>query len=124
MSIEQNSFEFQPPTNIRAIRTSIAQRIKQRNEKKQQICLDNGLPSPPIEAYESDKLSTDQVMNALIDLSSKEPMSSPPLSPCTKEPSLDTEAIRQRIKQLQEEKHKLFQTMKDLLSKQQQQQQQ
>ncbi|KAG0737028.1 hypothetical protein G6F57_008895 [Rhizopus arrhizus] len=116
------SFDFQPPMNMNAIRSSIVQRIKQRNVEK--TCLDNGLPSPPIDTFESTKLPTDQVMNALYELSSDDKPLSPVSTTSTSSSSsssnsseeLDKESIRQRIKLLQEEKHKLFQMMKDLLN--------
>ncbi|KAG1448867.1 hypothetical protein G6F46_008885 [Rhizopus delemar] len=119
------SYDFQPPMNMNAIRSSIVQRIKQRNVEK--TCLDNGLPSPPIDTFESTKLPTDQVMNALYELSSDDKPLSPVSTTSTSTSSssssssssseeLDKESIRQRIKLLQEEKHKLFQMMKDLLN--------
>ncbi|KAI8997626.1 hypothetical protein BDB01DRAFT_771774 [Pilobolus umbonatus] len=137
-------YEFQPPNNMEAIRTNIINRIKQRKENDKQSMtptlsptseklpfshLDNGLPSPPIEscAFEEKeaKLPTEMVMSALLELSStKHEFQSPP-SPvlsCSKSSPAssvvtDTEAIRLKIKSLQEEKHRLFQVMKDLLSK-------
>lgn len=117
-------YEFQPPTNIDAIRSSIIQRIKDRSvnnndtstspltpppqsdeydKKLPFLHLDNGLPSPPIETccYEEDQLPTEMVVNALMELS----------------PAVDSsQVIRERIRLLKEEKHKLFQAMKDLLS--------
>lgn len=112
-------YEFQPPTNIVAIRSSIIQRLKKRTsvntpptpppqaneyeEKLPFLHLDNGLPSPPIETccFEEEPLPTVMVVNALMELS----------------PSVESSiVIRERIRLLKEEKHKLFQVMKDLLS--------
>ncbi|GAA5812457.1 hypothetical protein MFLAVUS_005913 [Mucor flavus] len=116
-------YEFQPPTNFDAIRSSIIQRIKSRSvnndtstspltpppqsdeydKKLPFLHLDNGLPSPPIETccYEEDQLPTEMVVNALMELS----------------PAVDSsQVIRERIRVLKEEKRKLFQAMKDLLS--------
>ncbi|CAO3693228.1 unnamed protein product [Rhizopus stolonifer] len=93
-------YDFKAPMNMNAIRSSIIQRIKQRNVEK--TCLDNGLPSPPIEAYEN-KLPTEQVMTALIKLSDDKPK------------EMDKDLILERIRSLQEEKHKLFQMMRGLL---------
>ncbi|KAG2233555.1 hypothetical protein INT48_007157 [Thamnidium elegans] len=117
-------YEFQPPTNIDAIRSSIIQRIKKRSvntnntssspltpppqsdeydKKLPFLHLDNGLPSPPIETccYEEEQLPTEMVVNALMELS----------------PAVESsQVIRERIRLLKEEKHKLFQAMKDLLS--------
>ncbi|KAG1239950.1 hypothetical protein G6F68_018138 [Rhizopus microsporus] len=63
-------------------------------------------------------------MNALYELSSDDKPLSPVSTTSTSSSSsssnsseeLDKESIRQRIKLLQEEKHKLFQMMKDLLN--------
>lgn len=116
-------YEFQPPTNIVAIRSSIIQRLKKRTsvnapptpppqanefeDKLPFLHLDNGLPSPPIETccFEEEVMpspSTVMVVNALMDM-----------SPTVEDSS---SVIRERIRLLKEEKHKLFQVMKDLLS--------
>ncbi|KAI9365304.1 hypothetical protein BD770DRAFT_406538 [Pilaira anomala] len=119
-------YEFQPPTNIDAIRSSIIQRLKKRTsnsaapltpppsesdeyDKKLPFThLDNGLPSPPIETccFEEESLPpTEMVVNALIELEPKK-----------KKQEESSEVIRERIRLLKEEKHKLFQAMKELLS--------
>ncbi|KAI7894512.1 uncharacterized protein EV154DRAFT_79427 [Mucor mucedo] len=153
-------YEFQPPTNIVAIRSSILQRLKKRTsvitpptpppqaneyeEKLSFLHLDNGLPSPPIETccFEEEEEATatataDMVVNVLMELSAPSSSSSPSLSSFaapaptnnTTTPVASTDkqtsapvvvessaVIRERIRLLKEEKHKLFQVMKDLLS--------
>ncbi|GAA5802150.1 hypothetical protein HPULCUR_007611 [Helicostylum pulchrum] len=130
-------YEFQPPTNIDAIRSSIIQRIKDRSSANKDtsssspltpppqsdeydkklpflLHLDNGLPSPPIETccYEEDQLPTEMVVNALMELS---PVAAATTATATA--TVDSsQVIRERIRLLKEEKHKLFQAMKDLLS--------
>lgn len=141
-------YEFQPPTNMKAIRSSIMQRIKQRNEKSNAssiasspspltppptshkeefdtkkspflLHLDNGLPSPPIETclYEEEeetKLPTEVVVNALRELNEELDNNTKPAAVVT---LASSEELRERIRLLKEEKHRLFQVMKDLLSK-------
>ncbi|CAO3629554.1 unnamed protein product [Mucor hiemalis] len=140
-------YEFQPPTNMKAIRSSIMQRIKQRTEKSNAssvasspspltppptsnreefdnkkstflLHLDNGLPSPPIETclYEEEEstLPTEVVVNALLELNEELDNNTKPAAVVTLATS---EELRERIKLLKEEKHRLFQVMKDLLSK-------
>ncbi|KAK4517960.1 alpha tubulin suppressor [Mucor velutinosus] len=93
----------------------------------QYIHLDNGLPSPPIESCTFDDVDTFEMAN---NHSSTLPDSPPsPVMSLTKSCSSSTtgttvggttlessEAIREKIRILKEEKHRLFQTMKDLLS--------
>ncbi|KAL9548188.1 hypothetical protein MBANPS3_005803 [Mucor bainieri] len=94
----------------------------------QYIHLDNGLPSPPIESCTFDEdVDTFEMANSH---SSTLPDSPPsPVMSLTKSCSSSTtetavgdttvessEAIREKIRILKEEKHRLFQTMKDLLS--------
>jgi hypothetical protein len=142
-------YEFQAPSNMSAIRSSIIQRIKQRNvtkrsfssppphsyddkynEKHSYSALDNGLPSPPIETCtyeENEKLATEMVLSALLELTQEMPPS-PVMSKASSEssgvedgdctPLLESSRVyREKIRLLKEEKHKLFQVMKDLLSK-------
>ncbi|KAI8876066.1 hypothetical protein K501DRAFT_338326 [Backusella circina FSU 941] len=133
-------YEFQPPVNMVAIRSSIMRRIQ--NKRKEEVLpatpttptttektlprhLDNGLPSPPCDSDKDKPVDSEMVVNALLELSSRsnqqqmEPPS-PVLSQSKSTPSspgaLDPDAIRQKIKELEQEKHKLFQVMKDLLS--------
>lgn len=131
-------YEFQPPMNMAAIRSSIMQRIQ--NKRKEELPatpttptttektlprhLDNGLPSPPCDSYEDKPVDSEMVVNALLELSSHSNQQMEPPSPVLSQskstPSspaaLHSEAIRQKIKELEDEKHKLFQVMKDLLS--------
>ncbi|KAI8354601.1 hypothetical protein EDC96DRAFT_516657 [Choanephora cucurbitarum] len=138
-------YEFHPPTNMNAIRCTIMQRVKQRNETRQTVPLptppatkhdmdkklpylhlDNGLPSPPIEtcSFEEEELvSMEESLLGLHSPTATLPDSppSPVLSNDSKPnnlliPTLSPEEIREKIKLLKEEKHKLFQAMKDLLS--------
>ncbi|KAI8376333.1 uncharacterized protein BYT42DRAFT_574245 [Radiomyces spectabilis] len=140
-------FEFQLPDNMPAIRTSIIRRIQKRKaglnktgSKRHSSVdghLDNGLPSPPIEtctfeeghAYppllESRSMSkqpqpkepSPPAQTSDVHSSCASPNSSTISPPCSTSSELDQETVRQKIKQLQEEKHKLFQIMKDLLSR-------
>lgn len=166
-------YEFQPPSNMVAIRSNIINRIKQQktsrrlvgrhsstspshhnnnnnnnnedctldnNEKHSFSALDNGLPSPPIETclYEEEekpegKLPTEMVVNALMELTQEMPpspvmskassnagdsVSSSDPSEVECSPLLESSDVyREKIRLLKEEKHKLFQVMKDLLSK-------
>ncbi|CEP07002.1 hypothetical protein [Parasitella parasitica] len=138
-----NRYEFQPPMNMNAIRTSIMQRIKQRNEHSKQpltppssiiskheiqyLHVDNGLPSPPIESCTFDDEPSDTfeatASNSTIPDSppspvmslSKSSSSSSSTSSSTMAPE-SSEVIREKIRKLKEEKHSLFQTMKNLLS--------
>lgn len=116
-------YEFQPPTNMNAIRSTIMQRIIKRNPTvKHDFHLDNGLPSPPIESCtfedEQNEQKTSEVVHpALLEMSS--PTATLPDSPPSPVITTDiesSEAIREKIRLLKQEKHKLFQTMKDLLS--------
>lgn len=110
-------FEFQEPTNMNAIRSNIMQRIKKRNDtlspihSKQQpaALLDSGLPSPPVESctYEEEEEQTSYT-------TMPSPASTVSDSPTTQLESAN--AIREKIQLLKQEKHKLFQTMKNLLS--------
>ncbi|KAI8051376.1 uncharacterized protein B0P05DRAFT_562507 [Gilbertella persicaria] len=156
-------YEFYPPTNMNAIRYTIMQRIKQRNEHRQDTPLtpptskhdmdkilpyhhlDNGLPSPPIESCSfeeeqtSDSLlsmhsSTTNILESppspVLSLNAKSPtsidgtadtISSIPVVNTTTDAATTAatespEEIREKIRLLKEEKHKLFQAMKDLLS--------
>lgn len=106
-------------------------RVKEQREKrtralplKQHRCpADNGLPSPPVEAYEPS--SEDKVLGLLP--AQNTPVATDPGTPDTtvsSKPELDEATIRQKLQQLEKEKHELFQLMKQLLSEQQQQQQQ
>lgn len=129
-------YEFQPPTNIVAIRSSILQRLKKRTsnvitpptpppqaneyeEKLAYLHLDNGLPSPPIETCcfeEEEDTTTTTTTIAKVDMV----VNVVELTPSSCAPA-DTKlesssVIRERIRLLKEEKHKLFQVMKDLLS--------
>ncbi|EPB82644.1 hypothetical protein HMPREF1544_10629 [Mucor circinelloides 1006PhL] len=94
----------------------------------QYVHLDNGLPSPPIESCTFDEdVDTFEMAN---NHSSTLPDSPPsPVMSLSKSSSSSTtestvaettfessEAIREKIRILKEEKHRLFQTMKDLLS--------
>ncbi|KAI8376927.1 hypothetical protein BD560DRAFT_391153 [Blakeslea trispora] len=140
-------YEFHPPTNMNAIRCTIMQRVKQRNETRQTtpltppatkhdmdkklpyLHLDNGLPSPPIETCSFEE--EPEMEESLLGLHSPtatlpDSPPSPVLSVNPKSPTamtellssstLSPEEIREKIKLLKEEKHKLFQAMKDLLS--------
>jgi hypothetical protein len=112
---------------MNAIRSTIMQRIVKRNPTiKHDFHLDNGLPSPPIESctfedehHELKQPSDEMVHPALLEMSSPTATlpDSPP-SPIMKSTSDigSSEAIREKIRLLKQEKHKLFQTMKDLLS--------
>ncbi|KAI9483918.1 MAG: hypothetical protein EXX96DRAFT_447153, partial [Benjaminiella poitrasii] len=107
-------FEFNPPSNINAIRSTIMQRIKEKNTKlsTDEKTFDNGLPSP---LSESCSTFEDELKQTIVLPEPNSPTAdSVPDSPLsTKFESSD--AIREKIKLLKEEKHKLFQTMKDLL---------
>jgi len=94
--------------------------IKRSPTVKHDFHLDNGLPSPPIESctFEDDevKQKEEMVHPALLEMAS--PTATLPDSPPSPVVINDTssEAIREKIRVLKQEKHKLFQTMKDLLS--------
>ncbi|KAI8647697.1 hypothetical protein BD408DRAFT_408341 [Parasitella parasitica] len=136
-----NRYEFQPPMNMNAIRTSIVQRIKQRNEHNKQplsppssiaskheiqyLHLDNGLPSPPIESCTFDDEQNDTFETAASNSTIPDSPPSPVMSLSKSSSSSSSsstmalessDAIREKIKKLKEEKHSLFQTMKNLLS--------
>ncbi|KAI7904398.1 uncharacterized protein BX663DRAFT_504928 [Cokeromyces recurvatus] len=103
-------YEFNPPSNIDAIRSNIMQRIKKERYTTKSLNFDNGLPSPPSEACSTfeDEISLTEPVSPVDSVPD-----SPLLSTRVEESS---DAIREKIKLLKEEKHKLFQTMKDLLS--------
>lgn len=140
-----NRYEFQPPMNMHAIRSNIMQRIKQRNEYSKQpltppssiaskqeiqyLSLDNGLPSPPIESFtfddEDDSTTFEMATSSNNDLPDSPPSPVMSLSKSSSSSSScslsatefeSSDAIREKIRILKEEKHRLFQTMKDLLS--------
>ncbi|KAF7723963.1 hypothetical protein EC973_001479 [Apophysomyces ossiformis] len=71
--------------------------------------LDNGLPSPPVDDHHQhfDKMSPSSCSDDEVSVDMATPSSSH---------DWDEESIRQKIKSLQEEKHRLFLAMKDLLS--------
>ncbi|KAI7856781.1 hypothetical protein BDC45DRAFT_502287 [Circinella umbellata] len=92
---------------------------------------DNGLPSPPVEAChyepfkrpeeeEQDHPNNELAANALLELSGA---GTPPSSSASVDSTntqthlLDEKIIRQKIQELQQEKHELFQLMKNLLSR-------
>ncbi|KAI8146273.1 hypothetical protein BJV82DRAFT_601144 [Fennellomyces sp. T-0311] len=123
-------YEFQPPRNLNAIKSTIARRIKEQRAKhkeeeklKTRLAIappDSGLPSPPVEAchYEPFKGPEEQpnnelAVNALLELSGGAGTPSSSAS----EDTLDIKAIQQKIQDLQQEKHELFQIMKNLLTK-------
>ncbi|KAI9488030.1 hypothetical protein BDB00DRAFT_850385 [Zychaea mexicana] len=135
-------YEFQPPANLNAIRCSIARKIKEQREKHKKneeefknktrptlavtTTTDSGLPSPPVEAchYEPFKRPGEEELlphqqpnnelatNALLELTggAGTPSSSASLD------TLDEKVIRQKIQALQQEKHELFQLMRNLLA--------
>lgn len=128
MNNKSQCYEFQPPANIKAIRSNIVERIKQRNRKQEEDCslkkvneyLDNGLPSPPTEACNSfEQVKLDEINTIVNNISSPSSTLDSPPSPVPSSCSTtseSSESIREKIKLLKQEKHKLFQTMKNLLS--------
>ncbi|CAO3632136.1 unnamed protein product [Mucor fragilis] len=94
----------------------------------QYIHLDNGLPSPPIESctFDEDVDTFEMASNHSSTLPDSPPSPVMSLSKSCSSSTTETtvgentfessEAIREKIRILKEEKHRLFQTMKDLLS--------
>ncbi|KAI8086511.1 uncharacterized protein BX664DRAFT_335996 [Halteromyces radiatus] len=146
-----NTFSFQPPVNLEAIRFTIRKRIhhKRQHTPTPQVSsptssisssssssprmsvalLDHGLPSPPVEyqlkqTEKSDDMELDDQQqdddDCVSTISSLPPSnSSTPTALDASSPSslstLTSEQVELKIKQLKEEKHRLFTQMKNLL---------
>ncbi|KAI9009369.1 hypothetical protein CLU79DRAFT_774825 [Phycomyces nitens] len=119
---------FDPPSNLPAIRRSIVLQLqKQRQDNSVRIQpptkakanerhhgdrpphlvipshhLDNGLPSPPVDCQFETKTSPSLATSL-------------PISPVATPPPIDTDNVQRRLEALRQEKHRLFQAMKDLL---------
>lgn len=148
LPFSRHMYEFQRPANFPAIRYTIVRRINEQRKKQKDTerylsstsCPSNGLPSPPVDhddMFKQEDTTTTTTTttttptpttlptSTLVELSGT-PSSgnSCASSPRESQHVMDEKAIRDKIQELQNEKHELFQLMKNLLSKQQQQQQQ
>lgn len=141
-SLSRYMYEFQRPANFPAIRYTIVRRINEQRQKQKDTerflsssYPSNGLPSPPVDHddmfKQEETTTTTTTCTTTLPTSTLAELSGTPSSgnSCASSPresqhAMDEKAIRDKIQELQNEKHELFQLMKNLLAKQQQQQQQ
>ncbi|KAI8389467.1 hypothetical protein BD560DRAFT_443122 [Blakeslea trispora] len=114
------TYHFQPNQFESAIKQAIIKRCKQKRPSIPARQLHEhhigGLPSPPVEEKKISCISSQEEQEACI---KQEPMfSPPPASPAA--PSLSAQEIRDKIEALKQEKHRLFQLIKQLMLREEQ----
>ncbi|KAI8062848.1 uncharacterized protein B0P05DRAFT_556361 [Gilbertella persicaria] len=115
---ENITYHFQPSQYQDAIRLAIMKRCKEklpnRNGHLQQHHV-GGLPSPPVEERKVASIFPEEENEVYI---KQEPIFSPP--PASPTPSLSIQEIKEKIEALEQEKHRLFQMIKQLMLQEEQ----